>query len=167
MSSWALGSSTAPAQRGQELLFTHTHTHRMCLRVAERGTSRNTDTNVHKHTHTGQHTLTQTFPRAPTGDRRCHVYCLAGNLHRKEQASRAYHPHVFLFSRFQMHSVFLSDVATSTLWWVYLSKTTTRRALLGSKSKSGGGGGDIFPDEHASGHTLENVNRDCSTNDNK
>ena len=63
--------------------------------------------------------------------------------------------------------LFLSDISTSTLCSVYLSKATTQQALLLSKSKSGGGVGDKFPDEHASGHTQENVNRAWSISDNK
>ena len=63
--------------------------------------------------------------------------------------------------------LFLSDISTSTLWSVYLSEATTQQVLLLSKSKSGGCIGDKFPDEHAGGHTQENVNWAWSISDNK
>lgn len=134
------------------------------------GTSPHTDTqtSINTQIHSTTHSHTNTFPWAPTGDRRCHVYCLAGNFHRKERETSAYHSlSLSLLSQFRTFFLFLSDISTSTLWSVYLSKATTQQALLLSKSKSGGGVGDKFPDEHASGHTQENVNRAWSISDNK
>ncbi len=74
---------------------THTHTHipRQCMHAPTNGTSPHTDTqtSINTQIHSTTHTRTNTFPSAPTGDRRCHVYCLAGNFHRKERESSAYH----------------------------------------------------------------------------
>lgn len=63
--------------------------------------------------------------------------------------------------------LFLSDVFTSTLRSVYLSEATTQQVLLLGKSKSGGGVAYKFPEERASAHTQENVNRAWSISDNK
>lgn len=56
MSSWALGSSTTPSQRGKELLtppvppHTHTHTQTVYACTNKRYITTHRHTNIHKHT---------------------------------------------------------------------------------------------------------------------
>lgn len=175
MSSWAFGLSTTPSQRGNVDLHTHTHTltstQTVYAYMHRQAAHHHTQTSINTHIYSTTHSHTNTFPLAPTGDRRCHVYWLAGNFNRREWETSSYHclsppdmppPSPSFFFLF----LFLSDVSISTLWSVYLSKATTQQVLLLPKSKSGGGVGDKFPDEQPSGRTQENVNWAWSISDN-
>lgn len=154
MSSWALGSSTTASQRREEpLTSTHTHVPRLSMHQQA------VHTNIHKHADPLDSTQTH-FPKLPQETDAAMFTASPETLTGKSERPAPIFP-------LSPKLAFLSDISASTLESVYLSKTTTLQVLLLLKSKSGGGVGDKFPDEHASRHTQENVNRAWSTRDNK
>lgn len=125
-------------------------------------------TNIHKHTDPLDNALSHKHISL-SSHRRQTLPCLLPRRKLSQEGARDQRLSFpsSLSCLFQTFFLFLSDISASTLCSVYLSKATTQQALLLSKSKSGGGVGDKFPDEHASGHTQENVNRAWSISDNK
>lgn len=95
MSSWAFGLSTTPSQRGNVDLHTHTHTltstQTVYAYMHRQAAHHHTQTSINTHIYSTTHSHTNTFPLAPTGDRRCHVYWLAGNFNRREWETSSYH----------------------------------------------------------------------------
>lgn len=169
---WAAGH-LAPAQlprRGEELLTsTHTHTQTKYACTDKQYIATHRHTNIHKHTDPLDNT--NSHKHISLGShRRQTLPCLLPRRKLSQEGARDQHlsfPLLCLSPLFFCVFLFLSDISASTLRSVYLSKATTPQVLLLSKSKSGKGWGGKFPDEHASWHTQENVNRAWSISDNK
>lgn len=93
---WAAGHlarAHLPDREERNCRLPHIHKPRSCMHAPTSSTSPHTDmqTSINTQIHSTTHSHTNTYPSAPTGDRHCHVYWLAGNLHRKERETSVYH----------------------------------------------------------------------------
>lgn len=77
LSSWSCGSSSTHSDR---TVYLHTHNN-VCMHQQA----------THHRMLTHKHSCSQHTHTSPTGDRRCRVYRVAGNVHRKERQSSFYY----------------------------------------------------------------------------
>lgn len=94
---WAAGHLASVQLPHREEMLTSTHTHTLTSTqtvyayMHRQAAHHHTQTSINTHIYSTTHSHTNTFPLAPTGDRRCHVYWLAGNFNRREWETSSYH----------------------------------------------------------------------------